>query len=175
MPHTADTMGLIHRPGVGPNNRYDFKNKGNNRANEKAPPGREKQVKALKGKVDNPYAVAWASYNKSKKNEDAAGVGIITKQNTTADVKPGEVQRQAKKLGMTIDKKGRPPLAHKTAAKNTSPNKAYNLGLTNEAIRKEGNKYTVYSKKGDRKFGTYTSKAEAEKRLRQVEMFKHIG
>ncbi len=33
---------------------------------EDAPPGREKQVKALKGKVDNPYAVAWASYNKSK-------------------------------------------------------------------------------------------------------------
>jgi len=33
---------------------------------EEAPPGREKQVKALKGKVDNPYAVAWASYNKSK-------------------------------------------------------------------------------------------------------------
>ena len=38
---------------------------------EVAPPGREKQVKALKGKVDNPYAVAWASYNKNKKNEDA--------------------------------------------------------------------------------------------------------
>ena len=34
---------------------------------EKAPPGREKQVKALKGKVDNPYAVAWNSYNKGKK------------------------------------------------------------------------------------------------------------
>ena len=33
---------------------------------EEAPPGREKQVKALKGEVDNPYAVAWASYNKSK-------------------------------------------------------------------------------------------------------------
>ena len=30
--------------------------------------------------------------------EDAAGVGIITKQNTTQDVKPGETQRQAKKL-----------------------------------------------------------------------------
>ena len=41
-------------------------------ATEVAPPGREKQVKALKGKVDNPYAVAWASYNKSKgKKEDA--------------------------------------------------------------------------------------------------------
>jgi len=97
MPHTADTMGLIHRPGVGPNNRFDFKNKGNNKANEKAPPGREKQVKALKGKVDNPYAVAWASYNKSK-NEEAAGVGIVTKQNATKDVPVGGQYMNVKKL-----------------------------------------------------------------------------
>ena len=34
MPHTAKPMGLIHKKGYGPNNRYDFKNKGNNRANE---------------------------------------------------------------------------------------------------------------------------------------------
>ena len=63
MPHTADTMGLIHRPGVGPNNRFDFKNKGNNKANEKAPPGREKQVKALKKKFgkSGAYALAWHS------------------------------------------------------------------------------------------------------------------
>ena len=66
IPSSIDAMGLIHKPGVGPNNRFGFKNTGNNKANEKAPPGREKQVKALKGKVDNPYAVAWASYNKSK-------------------------------------------------------------------------------------------------------------
>jgi len=97
MPHTADTMGLIHRPGTGPNNRFDFKNKGNNRVNEKAPPGREKQVKALKGKVDNPYAVAWASYNKSK-NEEAAGVGIVTKQNATKDVPVGGEYMNVKKL-----------------------------------------------------------------------------
>lgn len=33
-----------------------------------APPGREKQVKALKKdkSIDNPWAVAWASYNKRK-------------------------------------------------------------------------------------------------------------
>jgi len=97
MPHTADPMGLIHRPGTGPNKRFDFKNKGNNRANEKAPPGREKQVKALKGKVDNPYAVAWASYNKSK-NEEAAGVGIVTKQNATKDVPVGGEYMNVKKL-----------------------------------------------------------------------------
>jgi len=47
----------------------------------------------------------------------------------TVDIKPGETQRQAAKLGMKIDKKGSPPLLHATAAKNTSANKAYNLGL----------------------------------------------
>ena len=34
MPQTIKPMGLIHLPGKGPNNRFDFKNKGNNRANE---------------------------------------------------------------------------------------------------------------------------------------------
>ena len=32
------------------------------------------------------------------KKSEAAGVGIITKQNTTKDVKPGEIKRQLKKL-----------------------------------------------------------------------------
>ena len=92
MPHTAKSMGLRKA-----NSHWMPTNVGNNRANEKAPPGREKQVKALKGKVDNPYAVAWASYNKSKdKKEDAMGVGTITKQNTTKDVKPGETQDKQK-------------------------------------------------------------------------------
>jgi hypothetical protein len=77
MPHTADTMGLIHKPGFGPNNRFDFKNKGNNRANE-------------------------------IEKVEAAGVGIITKQNTTPDVKPGETTRQANKLGLGLTKKGLP-------------------------------------------------------------------
>lgn len=43
---------------------------------EVSPPGREPQVRALKGKVDNPYAVAWASYGASKarkKKESAEG------------------------------------------------------------------------------------------------------
>ena len=65
MPQTTDRMGLIHRPGKGPNNRFDFKNKGNNRA-----------------------------------NEDAAGVGTITKQNTTKDVKPGDEYKNVKKLNL---------------------------------------------------------------------------
>jgi len=67
MPHTADTMGLIHRPGTGPNNRFGFKNSGNNRANE-------------------------------IEKEDAAGVGIVTKQNATKDVPKGGEYINVKKL-----------------------------------------------------------------------------
>jgi hypothetical protein len=39
-------------------------------------------------------------FNKKKepKKEDAAGVGIITKQNTTKDVKPGDEYKNVKKL-----------------------------------------------------------------------------
>ena len=40
--------------------------------------------------------------------EEAAGVVIITKQNTTADVKPGETTRQANKLHLGLTKKGLP-------------------------------------------------------------------
>ena len=36
-------------------------------------------------------------------------VGKITKQNTTADVKPGEIKRQAAKFGNKIGKDGKPP------------------------------------------------------------------
>jgi hypothetical protein len=62
MPQTIKSMGLIHKPGTGPNNRFDFKNKGNNKANE-------------------------------IEKEDAAGVGIITKQNTTKDVNGGTLNK----------------------------------------------------------------------------------
>jgi hypothetical protein len=40
-------------------------------------------------------------------------------------------------------------------------------------IKKQGRKWVVLSEKTGRRFGTYETKAEAEKRLRQVEFFKH--
>lgn len=46
----------------------------------------------------------------SKINE--YGVGIITKQNSTPDVKPGETQRQAAKFGNKLNKKGLPPMVN---------------------------------------------------------------
>jgi len=40
-----------------------------------------------------------------------------------------------------------------------------------KTIREENGKFTVYSEAGDRKFGTYTTRGEAEERLRQIERF----
>ena len=41
-------------------------------------------------------------------------------------------------------------------------------------IRKVKGKYVVLSENTGRKFGAYATKAEAEKRLKQVEFFKHL-
>jgi hypothetical protein len=42
-------------------------------------------------------------------------------------------------------------------------------------IRTIGGKYVVLSETTGRRFGAYATKAEAEKRLRQIEMFKHLA
>jgi dephospho-CoA kinase len=60
------------------------------------------------------------------------GVGKITAQNTTKDVKPGETERQAKKLGLM---NGKPRLLHKTAAKNSDPNTLFNLGIGEDEVQ----------------------------------------
>ena len=57
------------------------------------------------------------------------GVGRITKQNQTADVGPNEVTTQAAKFGNKVDRDGKPPLLNSKARKNTTPNKAWNLGI----------------------------------------------
>jgi hypothetical protein len=75
---------------------------------------------------------------------EAAGVGKITKQNTTVDVKPGETQRQAAKFGNKVDKNGVPPTLSKNV-KGKSTNVLFNLGLTESvAIKFErGDDYDV--------------------------------
>ncbi len=57
------------------------------------------------------------------------GVGIITKQNQTSDVGPNQTKIEAAKFGLKVDKGGNPPLLHKTAAKNSNPNKLDNVGI----------------------------------------------
>jgi hypothetical protein len=41
-------------------------------------------------------------------------------------------------------------------------------------IKRLGGRYVVISETTGRRFGTYDTREEAEKRLRQIELFKHI-
>lgn len=47
--------------------------------------------------------------------------------------------------------------------------------MLEEIIRKEGNKWVLYTSDGKRKLGTFGTKAEALKRERQIQFFKHKG
>ncbi len=63
-----------------------------------------------------------------KLNEIGA-VGIVTKQNATKDVPVGGEYMNVKKLGLGS---GKPKLHDKKATKNTTPNKLFNLGITED-------------------------------------------
>ena len=52
MPQTIEPQGLIHLPGRGPDNRFDFKNKGNNRANESVDRDRKLELIKLPYRLD---------------------------------------------------------------------------------------------------------------------------
>jgi GNAT superfamily N-acetyltransferase len=65
-----------------------------------------------------------------KVNEDGK---IVKGVNTTADVQPGETQRQAAKFGNKLNSKGEPPLLNAKARKNSSPHVLGNLGLAEAA------------------------------------------
>lgn len=70
---------------------------------EKAPPGREPQVRALKGKVNNPYAVSWASYN-----DEEGGPGSGRKPMTSvqgAPINPSKAFRKGKPIKVPKPKK----------------------------------------------------------------------
>ena len=65
--------------------------------------------------------------------DEVAGVGKITKQNSTVDVKPGETERQAKKL-FPMNKGGKPK---SLGVPGASPNVAFNLGLVEAEDKKD--------------------------------------
>ena len=41
-------------------------------------------------------------------------------------------------------------------------------------LKKEGSKWVLYTKDGSKKLGTFNTKAEALKRERQINYFKHL-
>ena len=75
----------------------------------------EKWTKQYKAKINcnNPKGFSQKAHcaGKKKKQESVEeGVGIITPQNTTKDVKPGEVHRQANKLALKVNNQDTPML-----------------------------------------------------------------
>ncbi len=70
------------------------------------------------------YGVGYIAKNKKEANDPRYSMSVTT------DVKPGEVERQAKKFGNKVP----PPLLHSSAAKNSTPNKLMNLGLTESVL-----------------------------------------
>ena len=67
------------------------------------------------------------------------GVGRIVKGvNTTPDVGPDEIKKQAAKMGFKVDRDGRPPLLHAKARKNSDPNTLFNLGLKEQELDERG-------------------------------------
>lgn len=65
-------------------------------------------------------AVGYIAKNSKEANDPRYSMSI------TQDVKPGEVERQAKKFGNKVP----PPVLNSKAAKNSTPNKLMNLGLS---------------------------------------------
>ena len=66
--------------------------------------------------------------------EDAAGVGRIVKGvNTTVDVGPDEIRKQAKKFRLEVDKDGRPPIA-KTNGSDALTEKTWSSKLDEAAL-----------------------------------------
>ena len=151
MPSSIDTLGLVHKPGRGPNNRFDYKNKNNNKANEvgetkEAPPGtyftktgnlvKGRLTKAAKEKgaretdpkdATRSKVPAVTQYNK----EEAAGVGIITKQNATKDAPIGSEYANMKKLGLgTKPKMYRENFADKKIKGKSRPGRVKRAGAS---------------------------------------------
>tara|TARA_B100000963_G_scaffold340575_1_gene339406 strand:+ start:3935 stop:5887 length:1953 start_codon:yes stop_codon:yes gene_type:complete len=67
-----------------------------------------------------------------KMQEEAAGVGIITKQNATKDVPVGGEYMNVKKLGLGKGK----PKQHSKKVKGSKTNVLYNLGMVKEKVDK---------------------------------------
>ena len=108
--------------------------------------------------------------------DEIGGVGIVTKQNATKDVPVGGEYMNVKKLSLG---KGKPKLAHKTAAKNSDPNTLSNLGIGEgkRIPRKKGQKagskkhsdlYTDENPKGTIQGLKFATVKDAEASVRKI-------
>ena len=135
---------------------------------EVAPPGREKQVKALKGKVDNPYAVAWSSYNKSKGKKEAIG-DELADEGGFKDIDTAKSEK-ARLYALLKDKKEKynatmaGQLDYDEGELQDEIQKIERaLGISDESTTKEQSGDMVHIKKGDKEYTVPASAVEKYK------------
>lgn len=127
------------------------------------PPGREEQVRALKEKpgIDNPYAVAWASYNKGDATYDGARCDAceqdvpVTDGHYDAHVAPGGSYGED----------------HKDATMQMCDGSGAECRY--DVIEHKGGKYVLLAKSTGKVLGTHATREEAEAQERAVQASKH--
>ena len=119
------------------------------------PEGREKQVQALKKKFPekSAYKIAWAQAEKAKSKSNPEGK---PKKEESAKINPITENDNTEIYEFTLDE------AEKLVRK-----------MIDEFVRKSGSGWKVYSHEGKPLSKEYPSRAEAVKRLGQIEFFKH--
>ena len=90
-----------------------------------------KTAKEVRDVQNDVKLLAIATINKTAM--ESAG-RIVKDVNTTLDVGMDEIKIQAKKFGNKVSSGGVPPLLHKTAAKNSTPNTLANMGMTEGTV-----------------------------------------
>lgn len=132
--------------------------------NDATPPGREEQVQALKEQpgVDNPYAVAWASYNKSTDDaphpmvecDDCGRLVPLSADGMHVEAHESGRGTMCERHGRPWDKLGRPVY---------------------DVIQKRGSEYVLLSRKTGKVLGHHKTREEAEAQERAVQASKHAG
>lgn len=130
-----------------------------------APPGRESQVQTLKTapNVENPFAVAWASYNKSDADAQPWKGGICAR------------------CGRTVPSDGGALVPHLSAPFHTDASAeemTYDLcaggGAAHaDTIEHRGGKWVLLAKSTGKVLGSHATKEEAEAQERAVQASKH--
>ncbi len=135
------------------------------------PPGRESQVKALKEKpgIDNPWAVAWTSYEKSDATYDGSTCPAC-KQIVPVD----QDNKLETHLAIVKDMgaSGLEPIGRADAAE--SSDLCPGGGSTRmDHIEQRGGKWVLLAKSSGKVLGTHATKAEAEEQERAVQASQH--
>jgi len=132
------------------------------------PPGREAQVRALKNKpgVDNPYAVAWASYEKGDATYDGAKCDDCGQMVPVVDAKYVDHVAPGGSYG-------EPTMSNANMDAATSMCDGSGAMCKYDTIEHRGGQWVLIAKSSGKVLGTHPTKEVAEAQERAVQANKH--